>query len=86
MPETMGSIGSTQGVNASAMPSRKKRGSVQTSERSPSHCVICWSLPEAPFQTLALLGSPGVADVPAGAMPAVADATLSTWIVRVCGG
>ena len=40
----MGSIGSTQGVNASAMPSRKKSGSVQPSERWPSHWVIWLSL------------------------------------------
>ena len=81
----MGNIGSTQGVNASAMPSRKKSGKVQPSERSPSHCVIWVSLPETLFHRLVAPGSCGRADGSAGG-GVVTNDRLATWIVSVCGG
>lgn len=82
MLETMGTIGSTHGVNVMAIPSRKNTGTVHQSVRSPSNRVMPLSL-QSDAAGDAAIGAAGalalVGPAPASVMPA-------SETVCCCGG
>ncbi len=84
MPETMGTMGSTQGVKASAMPSRKNSGPLQARVRSPINWVIRLSLASAASNSDAFAEAVAGADSTVSAE--VFMAAAPTAILRVCGG